>query len=742
MKKTGIFKILSNRGYLKDKDYEMLNSEEHEDPIKDLVRLGYDKDAIIDHLVFATKVQYISPEKVTADLALSKTIPERLVRKHKFIAEYGDEHSITIAMDDPTDFSAAQELEFMTGKKIKTHFTDLNRIQNLIDEVYNPMKTIAMLNEEKYGDLEDDDILIQAGDLSTDLEQISESPDIIEKPIVQLVNTIFIDAINHHASDIHIEPLDSHVEIRYRIDGELMKVQSLPKATIAPIVSRIKILAKMDIAITRVPLDGSLRVKRRDEVLEMRVSTLPTNYGQKAVIRILDPTMTRLPLEALGFPKDIETQLKEVLSLQQGMLIVTGPTGSGKTTTLHASLNWIKTPKKNITTIEDPIEYQQEGLNQVQVNRKAGLDFAKTLRAILRQDPDIVFVGEIRDLETVQIAIRAALTGHLLLTTLHTNSAPAAITRIEDIGVPRYLIASSMTAALAQRLMKKICPACKAEVDIATLTDAEKEFLRRQGVNKIFEGKGCDACGGRGYNGRTGIFEFFKVDADVTELINRGASELELLKFAVERKGMRTLFMDAVKKLREGVTTIDQVAEVVSLHDPLEKARKTAASISNPIPRRNNPQTQNSSLQTTDTENNAFHGMQNPEISIDRNLVLVVDDDPLIRKMVRSILEAQGFKILQAENGEDGLDLLEQYKPGLVILDIRMPIMNGFEFLKRFRSMEQYQGIPVIMLTAEVEESRELFALDVGADDYIRKPFNPTIFLARVNAMIRRFKSD
>ncbi len=752
-RKTGIYKILQSRGFLKESDFKQLVEDGAENPIRAIARLGYEKEHIIDHLVFATRVQYIDPRKVKPDYRLADEFPEKMVRKYNFFPEWSDESSISIILADPTDIEATQQIEFLTGKKVKVHFTDLDRIKAIIDELYNPMKTVAALNEEAFSKEIEDDISISDGDGPEDIND-TDIPEIIEKPIVQLVNTVFADAIKKRASDIHIEPMEHQVEIRYRLDGDLHEMLQLPKKTLAPMISRIKILAKLDISMTRIPQDGKLRVKRQNSTIEMRVSTLPTNYGEKAVVRILDPSMTRLPLSELGFPLDVETPYKTAISQHQGMVIVTGPTGSGKTTTLHSSLNWLKSPKKNIVTIEDPIEYQQPGLNQTQVNRKAGLDFATTLRSILRQDPDIVLVGEIRDLETVQIAIRAALTGHMLLSTLHTNSATAAITRFEDIGVPRYLIASALTSVLAQRLMKKICPVCKEKVKIETLSREEQEFLRRQKVKEIWHGTGCDSCRGTGYKGRTGIYELLIVDGDISELISRGASELEILRFAVKRKNMRTLFLDGLMKLRDGETTLEQMREVVGLRDPLESSRNIDGISFNTSDLKGDSDKKIQSFLSGESidklESNTFHkppplnpmkaghSVRNVPDKRDRNLVIIVDDDPLIRKMVKTILEGQGFKVVQAEDGEQGLKMVEQYHPGLIILDVRMPVMNGFEFLKKLRGDIEHQAIPVIMLTAEVEESRELFALDVGADDYIRKPFNPTLFLARVNAIVRR----
>jgi len=455
---SGIYSALYYKGMLSKVQLDELSSKPPSDPFYTLAKMGLLIEKIIKQIEDTTHTIYIPPENISVNKEALKFVPERTCRLHLFIPETIDNKTISIVMSDPTNIDAVDAVRFVTGRKVKSRWSNPAKVISMIDELYNPKVSISTIIKR-----------VLSSELSENIDYTTseitdEIPESIEKPIVQIVSTIFADAITKGASDIHIEPLENTSKVRYRIDGDLHEILTLPKTVHPAIVSRIKILCKLDISITRTPQDGKLRVRMKEKVLDNRVSTLPTAYGEKIVIRILDPTIIHLPLRDLGFSDRIEQKFKWALSQSEGMVIVTGPTGSGKSTTIYAALNWLKSTKINIVTIEDPIEYQIKGLNQVQVNPKAGLDFATTLKSILRQDPDIVFVGEMRDVETVKTAISAAQTGHLVLSTLHTNDAASVIVRLMDMGVPLYLISSALTAVLAQRLIKKLCPYCKKEV--------------------------------------------------------------------------------------------------------------------------------------------------------------------------------------------------------------------------------------------------------------------------------------
>ncbi|MCC7195296.1 MAG: type II secretion system ATPase GspE [Gemmatimonadaceae bacterium] len=381
-----------------------------------------------------------------------------------------------------------------------------------------------------------------------------------EAPVVRLVNLLLIEALEARASDVHLEAYQRELRVRYRVDGVLQPAPSPPPHLAAAIISRIKIMAELDIAERRVPQDGRIRLRLQDRQVDVRVSTVPTLRGESVVLRLLDKERGRISLTELGMADDTLEQFREVIARPHGIVLSTGPTGSGKSTTLYASVEMLKTGREKILTVEDPVEYELAGVPQVPVNEKAGVTFANTLRAMLRQDPDIILVGEIRDGETAQIATQAALTGHLVLSTLHTNDAPTALTRLLDLGVAAYLVASTVDAVLAQRLVRTICAACKTEA-ASDGAATQRLDLNALGVHRHWKGKGCDACRGTGYRGRTGIYELLVMDSELREEVQQRRGSEELRAIAV-RKGMRTLFEDGLRLVRGGVTTVEEVLRV------------------------------------------------------------------------------------------------------------------------------------------------------------------------------------
>src|SRR6266567_3795591 len=393
------------------------------------------------------------------------------------------------------------------------------------------------------------------GDFGVDDENIEHLRDLAsEAPVIRLVNLIISRAIESRASDIHIEPFEKELRLRYRVDGVLQNMDPPPNALRAAIISRIKLMAKLNIAERRLPQDGRIKLKVLGKEIDLRVSTLPTMYGESVVMRILDRSNSSLiDLRRLGFPDDLYEKICQMTSKPHGIFLVTGPTGSGKSTTLYSALKRINIPDRKIITIEDPVEYQMDGINQIQVNPQIGLTFAAGLRHIVRQDPDIIMVGEIRDLETAEIAMRAALTGHLVFSTLHTNDAPSAITRLSDMGVENYLITSSLVSVLAQRLVRIICSDCKTSAGERTAPDGEKM--------EAFRGAGCESCSGTGYTSRVGIFELMELNDEIRKLImgNEDASQITA---AARRNGMQSLREDGWNKVRSGVTTADEVMRV------------------------------------------------------------------------------------------------------------------------------------------------------------------------------------
>jgi general secretion pathway protein E len=448
--------------------------------------------------------------------------------------------TLTVAMADPLDFETIAAVRAFSGLQIQTALAPEQEILDAIEKYYGESDRQVLA-----GDGEDE----QA---SADLEHLRDMAS--EAPVIRLVNAMIGEAIEKRASDIHIEPFEKEFRVRFRVDGVLFNQEPPPRELKAAITSRLKLMAKLNIAERRLPQDGRIKIKILGREVDLRVSTLPTLYGESLVMRLLDRSAGDFyDLRRLGFDDKMLARMEHFTSLPHGIFLVTGPTGSGKSTTLYSALKRINLPDKKIITIEDPVEYQMDGINQIHVNPQIGLTFAAGLRHIVRQDPDVIMVGEIRDRETADIAIRAALTGHLVFSTLHTNDAPSAITRLTDMGVENYLLTSSLVAVLAQRLVRVICPHCKQPAGTAMSPDGDRV--------RIWRGAGCPECNGRGYTSRMGIFEMMDVDDEIRKLIMQNA-DAGVLTQAARRNGMRNLREDGWRKIRDGVTTVDEVMRV------------------------------------------------------------------------------------------------------------------------------------------------------------------------------------
>jgi len=491
-------------------------------------------------------------------------IPEKVARKHLIIPISIDQRDLHIAMADPLSFEAFEDVRFASGFTIRPAIATRTGILWAIDQHYHLGSSLSTIVKDIA-----DERLVEVlperkdpeGKDTDDLRKKSE-----EAPIIRMVNLIVAEAVDQGASDIHVEPTRKTMVIRNRVDGLLRQSLELPKWVQGAVISRIKIMATMDIAEKRLPQDGRIGVRVGGKSLDLRVSTLPAAFGEKVVIRILDSANAAIPLDSLGFPPPDQQLMEELIRRPQGILLVTGPTGSGKTTTLYAALHKIRSVERNITTIEDPIEYEIGGINQVAVQEKIGLTFASALRSMLRQDPDVIMVGEMRDLETATIATQAALTGHLVFSTMHTNSSVATVTRLRNLGMPSYLIASTIIGVVAQRLVRKICPKCRVRYE-----PSERELSHlRTGVRKdrftFYRGEGCPACGGSGYRGRIGIYEILPMTRQIREAITANASEEDIIRLAAAR-GMKTLGQAALEQVREGITTLEDVYRVVGAEE-------------------------------------------------------------------------------------------------------------------------------------------------------------------------------
>jgi len=495
-------------------------------------------------------------------LNIARSLPESIAKRFCLVALGEDDSRVVIAMADPLDVIAIDTVTLKMKRQIKAAISSPREIRRAIGLVYHG----SDIEEQQLRDL----VEIEIGDEIIDdalLENMTEADITAEvgatkAPVIRFVDLLLSQAVKSRASDIHIEPQETSTVVRMRIDGVLRSMVPPAKKMQAAVIARIKILSQMNIAERRLPQDGRFKIKASGRAIDVRVSVIPTIYGEKVVMRILDASAINHNLDHLGFEPELLEEFKGMLSQPHGIIIVTGPTGSGKSTTLYSALNYLKDPTKNITTVEDPVEYRLAGINQIQVKPEIELDFAKCLRAILRQDPDIVLIGEIRDKETVEIAIKASLTGHLVLSTFHTNDAPSAISRLIYMGIERYLLASTLKMVIAQRLVRRICDKCKEPTNLSDDVLQRLKISAEQARDAVFyHGKGCKACGGTGYLGRLPVFEFLTVDNEIGEQIVAGASEAEL-KAASRKRGYGGLLESGVIKVLDGLTTAEEVLSV------------------------------------------------------------------------------------------------------------------------------------------------------------------------------------
>jgi type IV pilus assembly protein PilB len=528
------------------------------------------EEHIFKALAKQLKIPFVTLASTVIDPSVMTLVSETMARDLRAIPLFKIEKNLTIAMADPTDSEAIKEIRFVTGCEVEPLIATAAEIEAAIDTYYS--KTDGVMDA------------IQS--LTTDgveaVEEVSEDQEVAESekmsqeaPIVRLVNSVIERAIAKSASDIHVEPTDRALEIRYRVDGVLHDPMILDKRLRAAVTSRLKILAKINIAERRVPQDGRFSVTLRDKKIDLRVSTFPTIHGEKVVMRILERSGMNIALDELGMNEDILKTFSQVLGLSYGIVLVTGPTGSGKTTTLYAALNSINTTEKNIVTLEDPVESQIVGVNQGHTNPVAGFTFASGLRAILRQDPDIIMVGETRDLETAEIAIQAALTGHLVFTTVHTNDAISSITRLIDMGIEPFLVSSSVSAIVAQRLVRRLCPQCATPAAPIEIVIPDTGKPRK--VKKLLKPAACDVCGVTGYKGRVGLYEMVVMTDEIRRLIVKRAPEQDL-KQAARKGGYRSMFEDGVDKVEQGLTSLEEVMRVTMtvLESEIWSAEKTS----------------------------------------------------------------------------------------------------------------------------------------------------------------------
>jgi general secretion pathway protein E/type IV pilus assembly protein PilB len=547
-----VLQLLQEQGYVSSEQIETVISsirQEGETTLDILIQTGaVTEDDVLAMIAAQFGMEYVHVNADAIDPSVKGVISTEVARKYGVVPVSRTEDSVTVALSDPMGYDTVDSLHYVLKMNVDAVVAPRAEVKAAIDKLY-PEEF-----ESIYGAMSDSDI-----DVAEKAKGDAGSEADVDAPVIRLVSMIITEACKMHASDIHMEPMERHFRVRYRIDGVLRQMESPPKRLQAAILSRVKIMSNMKISEKRVPQDGRIQVKMQGRDLDLRVSSVPTNHGESIVMRILDKQNLSLGLPQLGFLSDDQNKFERLIKLPDGVLLVTGPTGSGKTTTLYACLGQINLPDRKIITVEDPVEYQMSGINQVQVNRDVGLDFTTALRSILRQAPNIVMIGEIRDHETADIAMEAALTGHLVFSTLHTNDAPSAVTRLLDIGVKPFLVASAVRAAMAQRLVRAICDKCR---DDYTPTDRELKMLGSISKSvtsaKMFKGKGCPVCSQSGYKGRKGIFEMFQIDDTIQRLIF-DHSPVTVLRSRAREMGMRTLREDGLLKVASGMTTLEEV---------------------------------------------------------------------------------------------------------------------------------------------------------------------------------------
>ena len=687
----------------------------------------------------AARFRFTVADLSKIDVKLVSAVPEQLARRFTVVPVRQTDSYLEVATANPFDIDAEKMLAFATGREVRLLLGSPSKIREKLDELYRETDTVVSRLLEGIGDFEVEQI-------KEEVESAASEEQASQRPILRLVDMMIADGVSNRASDIHIEPIEGGVVVRYRIDGVLRQAMKIPRSAGLPLVSRVKIMSGLDIADRLRPQDGRARVSVNGEAIDLRVSTLPASLGEKVVIRILNQKATSLNLDSLGMSDDELKAIRALLGHKEGIILVTGPTGSGKTTTLYSALRVVQGEGINIVTVEDPVEYRL-GANivQVQVNEKAGLTFASALRSILRQDPDVVLIGEIRDKETAQIALQASLTGHLVLSTLHTNDAPNAVTRLVDIGMEAYKIAPALRGVVAQRLMRRVCPACRV-----VMTEEVGARLKRfipAGVT-VYSAVGCTDCSMTGYRGRFSIVEVLTMNPDLERRISEGASADKIAE-AARAGGMRSLFASGLRHVLSGESTIEELLRVTE--PPHEEAAAAPEAPARPGPSRSKrisaphaaPHAAPVSLEFSmdlleePVRTDAVIG----EGKGHGACVLLVEDEEQLRRVMKDLLQREGYTVAEARDGIQALDEVDRHAPDVIILDLNLPGLDGYGVLAQLRSRPATREIPVMILTAKGDEDNEVRVFELGANDFVTKPFRARSLTARLEAVLGRHRT-
>ena len=685
---------------------------------------------------------------------VSMLVPRQACEKFVCVPlAFGPNNTLHVAVSDQLDQEAVQFLKFSTGKQILASLASETEILDAIGRLYDFGKSLEeiMANVEVRGGVE-----LISPELDT---RVTDSN---SDTVRQIVKTVLGDAVAKGASDIHMEPYPTFMRIRIRVDGELRNLINVPKWLQPQVTACTKVQASMDIAQKRVPQDGKLSAQIAGRQVDFRVSTLPTPHGEKVVIRVMDKAQKRNSLDGLDLPAPLLNHVKTLLKNPKGMILVTGPTGSGKTSLLYAMLGELQATGTNIVTVEDPIEYEFEGITQTQINEKAGLTFPTILRSILRQDPNVVMVGEIRDEQTAEITFRAAQTGHLVLSTLHTNGAAAAVGRLVDLGIEPSMISSTVLGIFAQRLVRRNCSGCVAE---DKTSDARHvQYFRRlaSGSGTFLRGRGCNACSDTGYKGRIGVYELLRFTPSIVDAVNAGVPEDQLVRAAVA-DGMSTLADECARLVAEGVTSVSECSAIVGVPESSDVVKACACpacgrdispdflvcpycrhELRRSCPKCGSPIEQGwracpHCMAVLDLNGPlAVPRPGAPADAADRPRVLIVDDYAPLRKLVNIALKQIGCEVFEAADGGDALDKVDSYRPDLIISDITMPVMDGYQLCKQVRKSMSTAFIPFIMLTSRDHAEDKLKGFMHGTDDYLTKPFDYRELQARVKSLLAR----
>jgi type II secretory ATPase GspE/PulE/Tfp pilus assembly ATPase PilB-like protein/CheY-like chemotaxis protein len=674
------------------------------------------------------------------EFKVRESVPETLARRFNVLPIRITDSYIEVASANPFDIDAEKLLAFATGREVRMQLAPPGRIREKLEEVYRPDNVVSQLLD---------------GMEAADVEQLEDEPledlassaeEAKQAPIIRLVDLLLSDGILSRASDIHVEPVEGGVVVRYRIDGVLRQAMKIPRTAGLPLISRLKIISSLDIADRLRPQDGRARVSVNGSPVDLRVSTLPATLGEKVVIRILNAKATVLTLESLGMFPDERAAIEGLLANKEGIVLVTGPTGSGKTTTLYSAVRLVQDEGVNIVTVEDPVEYRLgSNIVQVQVNEKAGLTFAAALRSILRQDPDVVLLGEIRDQETAKIAIQASLTGHLVLSTLHTNDAPNAVTRLVDMGLESYKLASALRGIVAQRLMRRLCTTCR-EVHTGEIPTKLRRFIP-EGTT-LYRSVGCPDCSMTGFRGRYSIVEVLTMSPELERRVGAGMTADRIAEAAKEN-GMRSLWDSGLRHVLAGDSSLDELLRVTGapVMDPVTDGAGAAAPAA---PRSSQPVAHAPTFPHAtppahvdlSTAFDLVDDAHPPAKGTKRQAtVLLVDDEDQLRRVMRDLLERDGYAVAEARDGVQALDEVDRHAPDVIVLDLNLPGLDGYSVLSQLRSRQSTREIPVIVLTAKGDEDNEVRVFELGADDFLTKPFRARALSARLEALLGRRRS-